>query len=269
QKVFPGMVTPSGDLIIVAVQRRGEDQGPRETVLAVGDTLLLQGTWKALDEHLDDPDVLVVDSPELVRRQALPMGPGAKQAIGVLVAMVVLLATGIIPSVVVGLLSAAAMILLGVLTVEQAYRAINWTTVILVGAMIPLSTAMDQSGAAANLAETLVRVVGDAGPYALLAGVFALAAIRGQLISNTATALIVIPSSVAAATEMGISPRPVLMSVAVAAAAALLTPVATPVNLMVMGPGGYRFGDYANLGLPVLLWFFVVATFLVPIFWRF
>ena len=269
QTVFPGMVTPSGDLIILAVQRRGEDQGPNETVLAAGDTLLLQGTWKALDIHLDDPDVLVVDSPELVRRQAVPMGMGAKQAIAVLLAMVVLLATGAVPAVIVGLAAACAMVLLGVLTVEQAYRAINWTTVILVGAMIPLSTAMDQSGAAAAMAETLVRVVGNAGPYALLAGLFVLTAILGQLISNTATALIVIPIAVSAATGMGLSPRPVLMSVAVAAAAAFLTPVATPVNLMVMGPGGYRFGDYWKLGLPLLLWFFVVATFIVPIFWRF
>jgi di/tricarboxylate transporter len=269
QAVFPGMVTESGDLIVLAVQRRGEDQGPNETVLAVGDALLLQGTWKALDEHLDDPDVLVVDSPELVRRQAVPLGAGAKQAIAVLLAMVLLLATGVVPSVIAGLLAACAMVLLGVLTVEQAYRAINWTTVILVGAMIPLSTAMDKSGAAAKMAETLVRVVGDAGPYALLAGLFVLTAILGQLISNTATALIVIPISVAAATGMGISPRPVLMSVAVAAAAAFLTPVATPVNLMVMGPGGYRFGDYWKLGLPLLLWFFVVATFIVPVFWRF
>ncbi|MCP6769794.1 hypothetical protein NL529_33605, partial [Klebsiella pneumoniae] len=74
QTMFPGMVTPSGDLIVLAVQRRGQDQGPNESVLAIGDTLLLQGTWKALDIHLDDPDVLVVDSPELVRRQAIPMG---------------------------------------------------------------------------------------------------------------------------------------------------------------------------------------------------
>jgi di/tricarboxylate transporter len=84
QSVFPGMATPSGDLIILAVQRRDEDQGPDQTVLDTGDTLLLQGTWKALDEHLDDPNVLVVDSPELVRRQAVPMGAGAKQAIAVL-----------------------------------------------------------------------------------------------------------------------------------------------------------------------------------------
>ena len=89
QAVFPGMVTPSGDLLILAIQRQGEVQGPNETVLEAGDTLLLQGTWNALDLHLDDPNVLVVDSPDLVRRQAVPMGQGAKQAIVVLVAMVI------------------------------------------------------------------------------------------------------------------------------------------------------------------------------------
>ena len=266
---FPGMVTPSGDLIILAVQRRGEDMGPADTALAAGDTLLLQGTWKALDEHLDDPDVLVVDSPDIVRRQAVPMGAGARQALGVLVAMVALLATGLLPAVVVGLLAACAMVVLNVLSVDAAYRSINWTTVILVGAMTPLSTAMAQTGAAQLLADGLVRLVGDAGPYALLGGLFLLTAVLGQLISNTATALIIIPIAVAAATDLGISARPVLMSVTVAAAAAFLTPVATPVNLMVMGPGGYKFGDYWKLGLPLMIWFFVVATFGVPAIWSF
>jgi len=269
QAVFPGMVTDSGDLIILAVQRLGEDLGPEQTVLAIGDTLLLQGTWKALDEHLADPDVLVVDSPDLVRRQAVPMGAGAVEAIAILVGMVILLATGLVPSAIAGLGAACAMVLFRVMTVDQAYRSINWTTIILVGAMMPLSTAMSNSGAAAKMAEGLVHVVGDAGPYALVAGLFVLTAVLGQLISNMATAIIVFPIAVAAATGMGVSPRAVLMSVNVAAAAALLTPVATPVNLMVMGPGGYRFGDYWKLGLPCLLWFFVVATFLVPIFWRF
>jgi di/tricarboxylate transporter len=91
----------------------------------------------------------------------------------------------------------------------------------------------------------------------------------GQLISNTATAIIVIPIALSAASELGVSARPVLMCVAVAAVASFLTPVATPVNLMVMEPGGYRFGDYWKLGLPLLLLFLVVATFLVPVFWRF
>jgi di/tricarboxylate transporter len=269
QPVFPGMITPSGDLVILAVQRRGENLGPDQTMLAAGDTLLLQGTWNALDEHLDDPDVLVVDSPDLVRRQAVPLGTGAKEAIVVLLAMVLALATGMVPSVIAGLVAACAIVLLRVLTVEQAYRAINWTTVILVGAMMPLSTAMDKSGAAKLMAATLVHLVGNAGPYALLGGLFVLTAILGQLISNTATALIMIPISMAAAAEIGVSARPVLMSIAVASAAAFLTPIATPVNLMVMGPGGYRFGDYWKLGLPLLLLFFVVATFLVPVFWRF
>ena len=275
QTVFPGMVTESGDLIVLAVQR-GAGEAPSAgatkaagVVLQAGDTMLLQGTWKALDTHLDDPDVLVVSSPELVRRQAVPMGPGAKQAIVILFAMVLMLATGIVPSAVAGLLAAGAIILCGIMTVEQSYRAISWTTVILVGAMMPLSTAMIETGAAKMMANHLVAMVGDAGPTALLAGLFVLTAILGQLISNTATALIVIPIGVAAATAMGISPRPVLMSTAVAAAGAFLTPIATPTNLMVMGPGGYAFSDYWKLGLPLLIWFFVVAVFIVPLIWRF
>ncbi len=267
QKVFPGMVTPSGDLIILTVQRGGLDRGLEETALAAGDTLLLQGTWAALDRHLDDPDVLVVDSPELVRRQAVPMGSGSIQAVVVLLALVALLATGALPPVVAGVLAACAVVLLRVLTVEQAYRSINWTTVILIGAMTPLSTAMRDTGAAKFLADHLVDLVRDAGPTALLAGLFVLSSILGQLISNTATALIVIPIAVTAATTLGVPVREVLMSVNVAFAASFLTPVATPVNLIVMGPGGYRFGDYWKLGLPILLWFFVVAVFLVPLIW--
>ena len=276
QTVFPGMVTDSGDLIVLAVQRAGAeiDSGNPKSdrsgiALHAGDTMLLQGTWKALDLHLGDPDVLVVNSPELVRRQAVPLGPGAYQAIAVLIGMVILLATGLVPPAVAGLLAAGAIVLSRILTVEQSYRAIDWTTVILVGALMPLSTAMVETGAAQLMAEGLVDVIGDAGPYALLAGLFMLTAIIGQLISNTATALIVIPIGVAAAASMGISPRPVLMSTAVAAAGAFLTPIATPTNLMVMGPGGYAFGDYWKLGLPLLIWFFVVSVFLVPLIWRF
>jgi di/tricarboxylate transporter len=276
QAVFPGMVTESGDLIILAVQRAGEsiahltgadDKG--SVVLQAGDSLLLQGTWKALDVHLNDPDVLVVDSPELVRRQAVPLGQGARQAIIILVAMVVLLATGLVPPAVAGLLAAGAIVLSGIMRVDQAYRAIDWTTVILVGAMMPLSTAMVQSGAAALLADGLVKLVGDAGPLALLAGLFVVTAIMGQLISNTATALIMIPVAVAAAAGMGVSARPVLMSIAVASAGAFLTPIATPTNLMVMAPGGYQFGDYWKLGLPLLIWFFIISVFYVPLVWRF
>jgi di/tricarboxylate transporter len=268
ERMFPGMVTPSGDLVVLAVQRQGEDLAAREP-LATGDTMLLQGTWAALDARLAAPEVLVVNSPDLVRRQAVPMGQGAMRALAVLAVMVLLLATGIVPAAIAGLLAAGAILLLGILSVDEVYRSIGWTTVILVGAMMPLSTAITETGAARLLAEGLISVVGAAGPRALLAGLFVLTAILGQVISNTATALIIIPISVVAALEMGISPQPVLMSVAVAAAAAFLTPVATPTNLMVMEPGGYRFGDYWKLGLPMMLWFFVVSVGLVPFIWPF
>ncbi|MBS0559198.1 MAG: SLC13 family permease [Proteobacteria bacterium] len=269
QEMFPGMVTPSGDLMVLAVQRGGLDLPPKPTTIAAGDTLLLQGTWEALDRHLEDPEVLVVDSPDIVRRQAVPMGARAKTAIAILLGMVAVLATGTLPSAIAGLVAACAMVGFRVVTVDQAYKAINWTTVILMGAMIPLSTAMTKSGAAQMMADALIGAVGHRSPYALLAGLYLLTAILGQLISNTATALIIIPIGVAAALDLHVSPAPVLMSIAVAAAAAFLTPVATPVNLMVMAPGGYQFGDYWKLGLPLLLLFMAVAVFVVPVFYPF
>jgi di/tricarboxylate transporter len=268
QRFFPGMVTESGDLVALAIQRGGEDLAPGEP-LAVGDTMLLQGAWRALETRLDPAEALVVNAPDLVRRQAVPMGAGAQRMIAILAMMVLLLATGLVPAAVAGLLAAGAVLLSGLLSVEQLYRSINWTTVILVGAMMPLSTAISQTGAATLLADGLIGAVGESGPRMVIAGLFVLTAVLGQLVSNTATALIIIPIAVVAAGQMGIAPEPVLMGVCIAAAAAFLTPVATPTNLMVMEPAGYRFGDYWKFGAPMMLWFFVVAVFLVPLIWRF
>ncbi|MET0909242.1 MAG: SLC13 family permease [Ilumatobacteraceae bacterium] len=268
QVIFPGMLTASGELVVLAVQRKGNDLGPEPVTLAVGDTLLVQGTWKSIEANVVDTDILVVDDPDLVRRQTVAFGSRAPHALAVLGGMVTLLATGAVAPAVAGLLAALAMVLLGVVDVHRAYRAISWTTVILVGAMIPLSTALQKTGAAAQLAEGLVDLVGDS-PYLLLAGLFLLTAVLGQLISNTATALVVIPIAVSAAAESNVSERPLLMGVCAAASAAFLTPVATPVNLMVMGPGAYRFGDYWKLGGVLLAWFFVVVMIVVPLVWRF
>jgi di/tricarboxylate transporter len=268
QVAYPGMVTESGELVVLAVQRRGETLAG-ESVLEVGDTLLLRGTWGSLDYQLDDPAVLVVDDPEQVRRQTVPLGPGAGRTLAVLTGMVVLLATGVVPPSVAGLLAAGTIVVSGALSLEQAYHGIDWTTVILVAGMIPLSTAMTQTGAAEDLATGLIDVVGDAGPRVLLLGLVLLVFTLGQLISNMATALIVIPIAVSTAAEADVSPKPMLMGVAVAAAASFLTPVATPANQMVKEPGGYRFGDYWRLGLPLLALFGVVAVLLVPLIWSF
>ncbi|MGE2770403.1 SLC13 family permease [Rhodococcus sp. 1.20] len=269
-RAFPGMVTDSGDLVILAVQRAGEDCGPEGVKLAAGDTLLLQGSWDDLDTHTAvDPNVLVVDAPAQIRKQAAPLGTRAVIALVVVAAMVVMLTFGLVPSAIAGLLAACAMVLLRVISVEQAHRSISWTTLILVGGMIPLSTAIQQTGAAEKLAHAFVDVVGGASPYVVVAGLFVVTATLGQLISNTATALIITPIAISVAIELDISVLPLLMTVTVAAAASFLTPVATPANMMVMGPGGYKFGDYWKLGLPMLLWFLIVATVLIPVIWSF
>jgi di/tricarboxylate transporter len=265
-----GMTTDSGELDVVAVLRDDKPVDDDGVDLATGDVLLVRGAWPSLSRRIAEDDaVLTVNEPDVVRRQVVPLGLGAKEAIGILVAMVVLLATNAVPPVVAALLAAGAVVLLGIVPIEQAYRSISWTTVILVAGMIPLSTAMRQSGAAEQMAGRLVDLIGDAGPYPLLIGIFVLTAALGQLISNTATALIVIPIALSAAAEMDVAATPVLMSLNVATSAALLTPVATPANLMVMEPGGYRFGDYWKIGLPILAWYFVVAIVWVPIIWRF
>ena len=268
ESFYPGMLR-GPDLVVLAVQRYGRDRGPRHTDLAEGDSLLLHGTWPAIEALADDRDVLVVDSPDLVRRQAVPLGPRAGRALAVLVGMVVLLATGLVPAAVATLLAATAMVVLRVVTVPQAYRSVSWQTVVLIGGLIPLSIAIKDTGAADLIAGVLIDAVGDGRPYLLLVGLFVLAAAMGQVISNTATALIVVPVAVSAAVETGVSPQPVLMLIAVAGAASFLTPIATPANMMVMGPGGYRFGDYWKLGLPVMALWLVVALAVIPLVWPF
>jgi di/tricarboxylate transporter len=253
---------------VLAVQRAGEDmEGP--TRLATGDTLLLHGEWHALEETATDADVLFVEDPSAVRRQAVALGPGTRRMAIIVAAMVALLASGTIPAFLATLLAAGAVLVTGVVSIEQAYRSIAWSIVVLMGAMFAVSAGITQSGAAGKLAGVLVDAVGDSSPYALLLGLFLLSLVLGQLISNTATALIIVPIAISAAADLSISARPVLMSVAVATSTSFLTPIATPANLIVMGPGGYRFGDYWPLGACLVVLFGLVAIGLVPVIWAF
>ncbi|MHC2999139.1 SLC13 family permease [Microbacterium sp. HJ5] len=268
KRLCPGMTTPSGDLVVLAA-RRGDDQlRGQEFTLQAGDSLLLQGTWEDLSRHTDSPDVLVVDEPERIRR-SVPLGRGAKRSLIILAAMVLLLATGAVPPAVAALLAACALVLSRAVGVTQAYHAISWTTVVLVAGMIPLSTAFIETGTADLVAGWVLTLVGAAGPHAALLATCVLTLVLGQLISNTATVLIVAPVAVAIASTLGLSVQPFMMALTVVGAASFLTPVATPANLMVMEPGGYKFGDYWRLGLPLAILFVLVAVFLVPLVWPF
>ncbi len=265
ETVFPGM-RRERDLVILATRHHGRDGGESSVIVDVGDTLLLYGSWASIDTLVEDTDVIVVDSPDLVRRQ-VPLGPKAIEAGVIVGVMVVLLAAGLVPPAIAGVLAVIALIVGRVMTSTQAYRAVSWETVVLVAGLIPLSTAIRESGAGDVVAERLVDIVGADRPLLLMAAMFVLTCLLGLVLSNTATVLVAVPIAVAAATEGGVDIRPMLMLLAVAASASLLTPVQTPGNLMVMSPGGYRFSDYARFGFPLLLLWFAIALVLIPIFW--
>ena len=267
-KVYPGMATPDGELAILAARRGDQQLKGQEISVQAGDALLLQGTWDELTRHTDAPGVLVVDAPSLMRR-AVPLGKGAKRALVILAAMVLLLATGFVPPAIAGLLTAGAIVVTRTVSPAQAYRSISWTTVVLIAGMIPLSTAFTVTGTADLVAGWLLTVIGDSGAYVALALLCVLTLVLSQLISNTATVLIVAPIAVSLAGAMGVSVQPFMMALTVVAAAAFLTPIATPVNLMVMEAGGYRFGDYWKLGLPLAIIYLLFAVFYVPLVWPF
>ena len=264
----PGMATPSGDLILLAARRGGENLTGKDFVARAGDALLLQGPWDDLDRHTSNGRVIPVDSPVRLRR-AIPLGRGARRTLVIVGAMVVLLATGVVPSAAATLLAAAALVVAGSVTSAQAYRSVSWTTVVLIAGMIPLSTAFLHTGAADLAARGLLAVVGGAGPHVVLLVVCVLTLVLGQVISNTATVLILAPVAASLAATMHVSVQPFMMALTVTGAAAFLTPIATPANLMVMEPGGYRFGDYWKLGLPLACFFVAVAVLYVPWVWSF
>ncbi|NYE18170.1 SLC13 family permease [Microbacterium immunditiarum] len=273
REVYPGMTTREEDLVILAVRRGGgapdaASAPSRSLILEAGDAVLVQGPWGALERYARSRDVIAVTPPQTLQR-AVPLGRGARRALVVLGLMVALLATGIVPPAVAGLLAAGALVLTRVLTVPQVYRAVSWTTIVLIAGMIPLSSAFVSTGAAALVADGVLALTGRTSPLLALLVVCVVTMVLGQFISNVATVLVVMPIAASLAQTTGVSVQPFMMALTVAGAAAFLTPIATPVNLMVMQPGGYRFGDYWRLGLPLMIVFLAFSVLYVPLVWPF
>lgn len=269
QSMFPGMTTEDGNLMVLAIQRGSIEMNQEPVALRAGDHLLLQGTWKALDQYLADPKVLVVDSPEVVQKQAVALGQGAPAAIAIMLLLFILLAFEIVPAPIAAVICATLMVICRVLTLPQFYRGIDWNTCILIGAMIPPAIAMTKTGAAALIGDYVVTALGGAGPLAVLAGIFVVSAIITQFISNTSSALVMMPIGLAVASELGVSALPMMLGVAMGASASFLTPFANGVSLMVYGPGGYKFGDFWKLGLIVMIWALIVTVVVIPLYWKF
>jgi di/tricarboxylate transporter len=163
----------------------------------------------------------------------------------------------------------ALMVLTGCLTMDEAYRAIEWKAVFLIAGMIPLGIAMQKTGAASFVATGMVGLLGVYGPTVVMAGLYILTSLASQVMPNAAVAVLLAPIALNTAGDMGVSPYPLVMTVAVAASAAFLSPVGHPANLLVMGPGGYRFSDYIRVGLPLTLVVLVVVMLVMPVFWPF
>jgi di/tricarboxylate transporter len=254
-------------MMVLGIWREGRQRrtGLTDLRLQFGDALLLQGSRERQAVLRDEPDLIVLGNDT----EKIPMPSGKRRlALGIAITA---LALGAVNSVTVGemmLGGALAMVLVGVLTMDQAYRAVEWKTVALVAGMLPMGIAITKTGAAALLANGLTAFLGPAGPLAMLAGLFIFAMLLTQAMNGAAVAVVVAPIAIQTGHQLGADPRALAMGVALATSTAFLTPLGHPVNVLVMSPGGYSFRDYLKVGLPLTLLVLAAVMFLLPIFWR-
>jgi di/tricarboxylate transporter len=257
-------------LTVLGIRRPGSEGSLdiKNTRLQFGDTLLVQGPWQnILDLRSQRRDFIVMGQPETMA--GAPARAKAPIALAILAGMVLIMVTNWLPITTTSLLAAVAMILTGCLTIDDAYDSINWRSIVLIAGMLPMSIALERVGLVSLVASWLTESIGAYGPLALLAGVFVLTSLFTQILSNTATTVLVAPIALASATQLGVDPHALLMGVAIAASMAFATPVASPVNTLVMGAGSYRFSDYMKVGTPLLLLTLIISLIILPLLFPF
>jgi di/tricarboxylate transporter len=233
--------------------------------LKVGDTLLVIGTWKQIRALRTDASHLVVLSLPAEMNEVLPASTKAPQAIACLLLMVGLMISGVVPNVQAALIAGLLMGALRCIDLESAYRSIHWKSLVLIVGMLPFSLALQRTGGVDLAADALIAATGGAGIHLVLGSLFLITAGLGLFISNTATAVLMAPVALAIAKDMDASPLPFGMIVALAASTAFMTPISSPVNTLVVGPGNYKFGDFVKIGVPFSFIVMVVCVILVPI----
>lgn len=232
--------------------------------LAIGDTLLLIGPWPELDRLRADGSPLVILNMAVERALEPPAPEKAAQALACLALVIALMVSGIIPNVQAALIGCLLMGVLRCIDFNSAYRAIDWKTIVLIVGMLPFSIALERTGGVDLAADGLRVLTAGAGPHVVLATLFAITAVLGMFISNTATAVLMAPVALALAQELDASPYPFAMIVALAASTAFMTPVSSPVNALVVAPGHYTFADFVRIGVPFSLVVLIVSVVLVP-----
>ncbi|MBP1703251.1 MAG: TrkA-C domain protein [Chloroflexi bacterium] len=238
--------------------------GLADLKLTFGDALLLQGPKERLPALRLLSDLIVLSAEEEPVKKISTKAP---LALGIFALTILVAALGRFSVGEVMLAGALLMVILNVLTMEQAYRVIDWRIVFLVAGMLPLGMAMTKTGATALFANALISVVGPYGPRALLLGLMAITVLLSQAMKGAAVSAVVAPIAIIAGQQTGVDPRALAMGVALATSMAFITPLGHPVNILMMGPGGYRFRDFFKVGLPLTVLLFIVVLVILPIFW--
>ncbi len=250
---------------LAGIWREGETVGTDLTDerLQIGDALLLLGPRDRLQLLESDSDFLILtplgQEPPDTRRAPL--------AALIMAAVVGVVMAGYAPISIAAVIGGTVMVLTGCLNMEQAYRSIDWRAIFLIAGMLPLGTAMQDSGAAMYLANKVMEFLGDAGPWPVIMGLYILTAMATMIIPTAALVVLMSPIVLSAMTDMNLRPETAMMAVAIAASASFTSPISHPANILVMGPGGYRFVDYLKVGVPLTIIVFITVMVLLPILW--
>jgi di/tricarboxylate transporter len=250
--------------LVIALWRQGLvlQQDVAGIKLQFGDAMLLQGPRTKVELLQMDPNFLILEE-----ETGDIFSPRALLAAGIMIVSLILAATNVLPISIATLAGAAAMLVVGCLTMDEAYRSVEWKAIFLIAGMLPLSIALERTGTAAQLAESLFQLTGGLTPV-VTAGILLLIAIAlSLLLSGQTAAVIVAPIAIAAATPIGVDPRALAMAVAIGCSLAFISPLGHPANLLVMGPGGYTFRDYLRLGTPLTLLSIVIALVALQWMW--
>ncbi len=250
---------------LAGIWREGETIGTdlADERLQIGDALLLLGPRDRLQLLSSDSDFLVLTQ----LGQEPPETRKAPLAALIMAAVVGSVMAGYAPISVAAVIGGTIMVLTGCLNMEQAYRAIEWRAIFLIAGMLPLGTAMQDTGAAIYLANQVMDLLGDAGPWPVIMGLYILTAMATMIVPTAALVVLMSPIVLSAMGEMGLQPETAMMAVAMAASASFTSPISHPANILVMGPGGYRFVDYLKVGVPLTIVVFVTVMVLLPILW--
>ncbi|MCC8376124.1 SLC13 family permease [Photorhabdus sp. HUG-39] len=253
-------------LNVVGIRRDGESLSGKlvDVPLQLGDILLVIGDWKLIRIlQTKMRDFIVLNLPVEIEEVA-PATSQAPHALFSLALMVAMMLTDEVPNVIAALIACLLMGKFRCIDMESAYRSIHWPSIILIVGMMPFALALQKTGGIELIVRGLMDIAGDMGPRVMLVCLFILCAVIGLFISNTATAVLMAPIAIAAAREMAVSPMPFAMIIGVAASAAFMTPVSSPVNTLVLGPGGYKFSDFVRLGVPFTMLVMVISVLVIP-----